>query len=387
MALPSRQPYARLIDRLAHRPQQFEFFQAVHLAEEITRLVAGEAGQSVPAGVGTLEAIEPPEIWLHSSMSPGFPGGAIVRARFRPPALPAADARAGWGNAMFDFELAISGLLGPTGVLPKHYSALVFRRWQHHRDLTFLHFCDIFTHRNASLLYRAWWKYRPSIQQERLGVRGIGTSWDHGHDGKRSPVTTVVANLVGLGTSGLGNRLAVDDAIVFRYAGLFASFPRSALALEQMLGDFCRTAVVVEQFIGQWLRLEPPDQTRLAFHAAPEGCNARLGVEAILGARVWDVTSKIEIRVGPIEFDEFLEFLPGRQRLGAVGALARLYVGQRLNIVIRPVLAPEAVPMTRLGGASCTADGVPCGSRLGWTSWLRNQPSATERSDAAFEVD
>ena len=81
------------------------------------------------------------------------------------------------------------------------------------------------------MLYRAWSKYKPLIQQERLGVRGIGTSWDHGHDGKRSPVTTVVANLVGLGTSGLGNRLAVEDAIVFRYAGLFASFPRSALSL------------------------------------------------------------------------------------------------------------------------------------------------------------
>jgi len=264
---------------------------------------------------------------------------------------------------------------------------MVLDRWRTHRDLTFLHFCDINTHRNTSLLYNAWAKYKPAIQQERVALRGTGTPWDHGATVARSPVTAVVANLVGLGTAGLGSRLSVDDAVVFRYAGHFASFPRSASSLELMLSDFCQAPVAVEQFVGQWLRLEPADQTRLATRAGTAGCNAQLGIDTIAGARVWDLESKFVIHLGPLELDEFRQFLPGMPRIAAVGDLARLYVGQRFDIVVCPVLAAAAVPMSRLGGIEQASDGSPAGSRLGWTTWLRSLQSDRDRSDAAFSVN
>jgi type VI secretion system protein ImpH len=197
----------------------------------------------------------------------------------------------------------------------------------------------------------------------------------------------VVANLVGLGTPGLGNRLSVDDAVVFRYAGHFASFPRSAAALELMLSDFCQAPVAIEQFVGQWLRLEPADQTRLATRAGTAGCNVQLGIDTIVGASVWDLESKFVIHLGPLGLDAFRQFLPGMRQIAAVGDLARLYVGQRFDISICPVLAAAAVPMTRLGGEEHATDGSPAGSRLGWTTWLQSRPSDRDRSDAAFSVN
>jgi predicted component of type VI protein secretion system len=46
--------------------------------------------------------------------------------------------------------------------------------------------------------------------------------------------------------------------------------------------------------------LEQPDQTALASCERPEGLNARLGVDAIAGRRVWDVESTFEVAVGPL---------------------------------------------------------------------------------------
>ncbi len=387
MALPVGQSYAHLIDRLSRTPQQFEFFQAVRLAQEMLRLAARDAGVAMPPATGVLDLTAPARVTFHSTVGMGFPGGAIVRSRFQTVSSnedgePIAPVLRG-----ITFETAISGLLGPTGVLPSHYSAMVLDRWRTHRDLTFLHFCDIFTHRNTSLLYSAWTKYRPAIQQEQVALRGTPTRWDHGSAIPRSPITAVVAHLVGLGTPGLGNRLSVDDAVVFRYAGHFASFPRSAAALELMLSDFCHAPVAVEQFVGQWLRLEPADQTRLATRAGTAGCNAQLGIDTIAGARVWDLESKFVIHLGPLGLDAFRLFLPGMHQIAAVGDLTRLYVGQRFDFSICPVLSAAAVPMTRLGGEEHATDGSPAGSRLGWTTWLLSRSSDRDRSDAAFSVN
>jgi type VI secretion system protein ImpH len=113
----------------------------------------------------------------------------------------------------------------------------------------------------------------------------------------------------------------------------------------------------------------------------------QLGIDTIVGARVWDLESKFVIHLGPLGLDAFRQFLPGMRRITAVGDLARLYVGQRFDIVVCPVLASVEVPMTRLGGKEHAPDGSPAGSRLGWTTWLQSRPSDRDRSDAAFSVN
>jgi predicted component of type VI protein secretion system len=72
--------------------------------------------------------------------------------------------------------------------------------------------------------------------------------------------------------------------------------------------------------------------------------------------------------------------------LAAIGDLARLFVGLEFHIRLRPLLRAGEVPMTQLGGNSLARDGAPAGSRLGWTTWILSEPSAFDRSDAAFAI-
>jgi type VI secretion system protein ImpH len=150
-----------------------------------------------------------------------------------------------------------------------------------------------------------------------------------------------------------------------------------------MLRDVFCAPVRVEQFVGRWLELERPDQTALASRDRPEGLNARLGVDAIAGRRVWDVESTFEVAVGPLSAADFRSRLPGTERLAALGDLLRLYAGPQFEIRVRLVLAAAAVPRCQLGGHEEAV--ALSGSRLGWTTWLGGGP-AYDRGDAMFAV-
>ena len=56
--------------------------------------------------------------------------------------------------------------------------------------------------------------------------------------GRRDLLATHVADLVGLGSTGLQDRLAVHDESLLFYSGLLASHHRTAAGLEQLLADY-----------------------------------------------------------------------------------------------------------------------------------------------------
>ena len=100
----------------------------------------------------------------------------------------------------------------------------------------------------------------------------------------------------------------VDDLAIIHFAGLFAHHPRSAEGLQALASDYLRSPAEVRQFHGQWLRLEPANQTRLGGASGGQ----RLGVSTVVGERVWDVQSKVRLRLGPLAYHEFQELLPDR---------------------------------------------------------------------------
>ena len=132
------------------------------------------------------------------------------------------------------------GLTGHSGVLPTRYSELIAERL-YARDTTLRDFLDIFNHRLTSLLYRAWEKYRFPVTYERGGDE---------------PFTGYMLDLLGLGTPGLANRQAVPDQALICYEGLFAQFPRSAIAFRLMLAHYFEVPVEVVPFSGTWRPLD-----------------------------------------------------------------------------------------------------------------------------------
>src|SRR6185295_4778542 len=110
------------------------------------------------------------------------------------------------------------------------------------------------------------------------------------------------------------------------------------------------------QFVGSWLPIPAESRTRLGVH----GPSATLGHSASLGGASWQCQSRFEVTVGPLAFEQFLDFMPGSRALREMSTLIRYYTTDEWSWQVRLLVAERAVPGASLGQVG----------RLGWTSWL-----------------
>ncbi len=350
-----------VIDTLLAEPYRFDFFQAVRLLESQARH-DGSAQPVGDAGPPRREVVN-----FRAQVSLGFPAGSISALQ---PSAPAGDG----GSAPAEMTVPFLGLVGPSGVLPDHYTQLVIDRCHvKNKDYTLRDYLDLFHHRLISLFYRAWEKYRFPFAYERRRLAGDPERIDD--------FSFALSALVGLGTSGLQGRLAFDDDAIVYYGGHFAHYPRSAIALEEILNDYFEIPVELEQFRGQWLYLSDDELSWLSTPKHPAGLNQCLGVSAIAGNRVWDVQSMFRLRLGPLDYRQFLEFMPIGRRLLEICQMVRLYVGQEFDFDVQVLLKARDVPYCKLPATPADA------SRLGWNAWIHASPFDRDAEDAVFRLD
>jgi type VI secretion system protein ImpH len=360
----------RLFDEGFH----FDFFQAVRLLQ---RLDPGRVG------VGRGGPPRSEVVRFKARISLSFPPSTIHELKRPTIALPV--------PVMVQ---AFMGLTGPSGVLPRHYTELLYRI---ERDVKGLEkhalrdWLDLFNHRLVSLFYRAWEKYRFYVPYEQ----------EEYDSPEPDSFTSCLYSLIGLGVPPLRGRLRIsawetfyefgeiqrkvvaqiEDLVLLRFSGMLAHRPRCAVALEAILRDFFQVPARVEQFQGQWLHLEPADCSRLD----GEVSNNRLGVSAVIGDRVWDTQSKFRVKLGPLNYDQFLDLLPdqdptrGRKTFFLLVHLVRLYVEPTLDFDVQLVLNAKDVPECRL-----TGDGS-FGARLGWNTWLLTKRPTHDATDVVIE--
>lgn len=322
---------------------RFEFFQAVRVLERLY-------SQREPVGRDAKPAREVVRFRTHPSLT--FPPSQIYEIartddESRPP----------------EMVIAFMGLTGPLGVLPRHYTELLIERVRH-KDLTLRDFLDLFNHRLISLFYRAWEKYRFPIAYERAVLDRTGDD----------PFTRSLFDLMGMGTKGLRGRLKVEDEALLFYAGLVAHHPHAAGPLERLLTDYFGVPVRTTQFAGQWLHLSEADRSRLGLGES----NNRLGVNTVIGSRVWDQQAKFVLRVGPLSFAEFCEFLPSGNAFRPLVQLTRFFAGQEYDFDVRLILKAAEVPRCRLGQTGGRAP------RLGWSTWLKTRELTRDADDAVL---
>ncbi|PIE66993.1 MAG: type VI secretion system baseplate subunit TssG [Deltaproteobacteria bacterium] len=250
------------------------------------------------------------------------------------------------------------GLLGPHGPMPLHITDYVHDRIQNHDDLTLARFLDIFNHRMISLFYRAWACNRQTVSYDRP---------------ETDRFSTYVGSLFGIGHASLRNRDAVPDKAKLHYAGHLACQTRNAYGLRRILETFFGIATAIREFIGQWIIL--PDAYRCRLGGSPD--NATLGVNAVVGSRVWDCQSKFRIVMGPANLADYERILPGTRAFSQLKAWVRNYVGDALSWDVQLILKAEEVPAIRLGEAG----------RLGWTTWLNSRPFEDDVGDMIIEPE
>ncbi|TIL38913.1 type VI secretion system baseplate subunit TssG [Mesorhizobium sp.] len=247
------------------------------------------------------------------------------------------------------------GLMGPEGPMPLHLTRWVLdrlsQRWftgadaRQTSDTTFVDFVNILQHRMIALYYRAWADAHPAVQVERaVGGR----------------VRAMLEAMAGTGLPGTQNPDL--DAVKLRQAASLASQVDGPERLTLFLAEAFKVPVAIKEFVATWMTIPATLQTRLT------QAYAVLGRGATIGPRVFSRQSRIELRVGPLGYEEFKAFLPGGQRLKMFKQAVRDMVGESLDVDLRIVLAREAVPPPRIGAV-----------QLGRTTWLARP---TERGDA-----
>ena len=315
-----------ILKRLRESPWAFDFFQAV-------RLLALLQPKRERVGRFSHPRLEIARFGVFPSLS--FPASQIQSLTFNDTAAP---------KMIVNFI----GLTGPLGLLPRYYTELVIGRTRSH-DYAMRDFFDMFHHRIASLFYQAWEKHHFFVGYER---------------DRKDPFFERLQDLVGVGTSGLHNRLTVRDETLVFYGGLFGMAARSASALEAIVGDYFDVPVEVEQFVGVWRALETPDQCCLDVSEDESG---QLGFGAVVGDEIWDRQSRVRIKIGPLPAKRYLDFLPNGSAYEPLQALTKFFSGNDLEFEVQLSLCRDDVPGCELGAVG---EGEP---QLGWFTWMKSE--------------
>lgn len=276
----------------------------------------------------------------------------------------------------FHITTGMLGLTGPGGLLPRPYTEAVNSE-RRRRSPALAAFFDVLAQRALTQFAAAGIKYRPHRLAE---VASIAAKADLPTDERpKDGLRDSLLALTGHATPGMTERLLFGTDPLFFYAGAFASRTRSAERLTVILSDWLGQAVEIEEFAGHWLDIDADQMTSLPRIGQPGRFN-QLGINVAVGARAWDIQSRIVIRIGPLRLDAFLALLPGGAMLRQLAALGRAYLDGAAAFTINPVLAADAVPSLAL------STGTP--AYLGWNTWLpTGGPRCKDGSEARFGSD
>lgn len=325
--------------QLREEPYRFEFFQAIRLLE---RMLPGRK----PVGRFTLPSDEVARLGAYPSL--GFPASEIQSID--------------WPEEKAPFvSVNFMGTTGPQGPLPHAYTTTILARVRS-GDRTLRDFLDLFHHRMISFFYQAWEKYRFAISYER---------------GERDRFSHHLLDLIGLGTAGLQERLAVpDDAFLF-FAGILSQRPHSAHALEMLLNDYFEVPCQVIQLVGGWFRLDETTECCIGERSTP---SEQLGMGAVVGDEVWNQQARALIRIGPLGLNQYLDFLPNGSAYQPLRGLLRFWTNEEIDFEVQLILEKEEVPRCQLGGEG---DGAP---QLGWVTWMKSKEMDRNPDEAIFNV-
>ena len=264
-------------------------------------------------------------------------------------------------NGQMSMTVEFMGLCAAISVMPATYTEFLLARARE-KDHVMEDFLNIFNHRMISFFYRGWEKYRFFVEYERS---------------KDDRLSARLMDLIGLGTEGLRHRGGVPDDAYLNYVALLARHVRSAASLEQILEDYFDVKVHIQQFAGAWRKLKSENQTCFTGFG---GDSERLGVGVVAGDEVWDHHGRIRISLGPMPFEQYLRFLPGKDAYHELVAWLKFYSNGSYETEVQLVLAREDAPSCELGS---NGEKRP---QLGLVSWLKTKPLDRDPADATYLV-
>ena len=307
---------------LTENPEQFDFFQAVKIIEQLEdRLAAPHSGSGTRVK----------NIKFSSAVSQVFPATNIKDIKLSN----------GEGRPA-EIEVNFMGLAGAHGPLPQPLSQVVIDETRS-KNKAAAAFLDIFNHRLIQLFYES--KARVSASLATV-------------IGDKHPLGENILATAGLAGIDRNDKLGIPKLGLMRFCGLLAMRPLSRQAIEKLISGLFNVPVKVNEFIGRWLRIDVEQQTRIGGN----GQNNILGSSAVVGRRVWDQSGGMEIEIGPLPQKFFPEFLKNGEQFNSLKEVVDLCVDSSISVRIRLVAERNTRHKAKLA-----RDG---NIRLGWSSWL-----------------
>lgn len=239
----------------------------------------------------------------------------------------------------YELETGFWGLYGAGSPLPNFYTEDLISAEQEDEGQA-RQLLDLFHQRFYRLYGRTLEKYQPVYElTEKPESHFLDLLW----------------SLVGL-REPLSRETLPEPHLLLEYRHLFGIRQRSAAGLHQMLTDYLGgVPVEVDQCVTQ--TLEIPRRDRLAL-----GMGRTLGVDSVMGQFLTDASSRLLIRIGPLDPSSLQALMNQRERWQSLQALVRAYVGMSLSCELHILLKAADFPGSQLGDSAW--------GRMGMTSWL-----------------
>uniref|UniRef100_UPI003F51FC2D type VI secretion system baseplate subunit TssG n=1 Tax=Burkholderia semiarida TaxID=2843303 RepID=UPI003F51FC2D len=300
------------------------------------------------AGFGTRDTPEHEPVRFRPRPRLGFPAGEMAAVEFddeHPEAPPTV-------------RTTFMGLYGVDAAMPSHMiDEIVLREEGHEAVEAFL---DPFNHRMATLLYRAWKKYR---YPERFQAGGVD-------DYSRSLLC-----LAGFGWGDKPLRAGLPDSRMLALLGLLIQRTRTSEGLAGVVALAAPGADVrVDEF---WAVTTSSGRPKPLTSAKPDadvlsnGKRGGLGGGYVLGRRLAYRSRAVRVTLRPVDERQAQDLLPGARLHREVMAFIQLYVGVKADVHLRMEVSSRFVPHPTVG-----VEHAGPAPRLGWTTVL---PSVDER--------
>lgn len=342
-----------IAEHLYESPEVFNFFQAVRLLDAINheKTAYKPNWKQFPVGYDTAQQKETVRFMVDPALK--YPDGPITTLNEAKH-----DAEK---NRLSPAEMKVTfmGLTGPSGVLPMHYSEQLLEQ-NRKKDYAMSDFFNLFNHRAISLHYRGWEKYRVQYHFERSRREG----------NNNDKLSNMLQSLLGFGKTDPQQKHTQNIDNLLFYAGHYAQKRKTAAGLENILSDYFKISVTICQFVGSWNRLQDSECTRTPGKDVPFGQFNRLGKDTIIGKRVWYSQGKFRIKLGPLNQQQFKQFLPGCAGLKKLKELTNAYIGPEFSFDIQLISEETNVPKCQLSKHTPP--------QLGYFTWLRGSNAAIQ---------
>lgn len=362
--VPVQQQFASLLSALSDRVQKHP---GGHDLLAVLRMLEGQTGPGgAQSGMGPkkLDEPAPPRIGKsRRTMEDIVRFGQDPTSEFATSTIERAMRDGDDGLVLLERFL---GFLGPQGALPSAYTDEAIVRGLQGED-SFPRFLDVFNNRFVQFFFRAWADARPIVQHDRP-------------DDDR--FLSYLGSSIGIGSPIYQDLDRIDDRLKLLFAGLTSTKVKSAARLKALITGVFDVEVEIDQCVGTWLHLDPDDQ--LSIGGLGPGGAGQLGMDTIVGSKVYSVSDKIRIRIFTRSLEEYRKFLPPTRTrpnpwTEQLFDLIDFYLGLEIEYEIELALPKRCASSVRMDSTSSAT--------LGHIGWLKPVDAASQDEDAIDEEE